>query len=68
MIDNNDSRYAFKWLREDYQEIAQEDVEAPWNTQGQETEDKKWSMTDFIAKKNILVQNAGIKVLLSKIS
>lgn len=39
MIDNNDSRYAFKWLKEDYQDIAREDLEAPWNTQGQETKE-----------------------------
>ena len=31
MIDNNDSRYAFQWLKDGYKEIALENLEAPWS-------------------------------------
>lgn len=35
MIDNNDSRYAFKWLKDDYRDIAREDLDASFNTEHQ---------------------------------
>ena len=31
MIDNNDSRYAFQWLKDGYKEIALENLEASWS-------------------------------------
>lgn len=36
MLDNNDSRYAFRWLKEDYKDIAREELDAPFNTSHQE--------------------------------
>lgn len=38
MIDNNDSRYAFQWLKDGYKDIAREELEAPWSvTEQKET-------------------------------
>ena len=39
MIDNNDSRYAYKWLKENYHDIALEEVDAPFNDLHKEKHD-----------------------------
>lgn len=39
MIDNNDSRYAYKWLKDNYHDIALEEVDAPFNDLHKEKHD-----------------------------
>jgi hypothetical protein len=36
MIDNNDSRYAYKWLKDSYRDISREELEATFNNEHQE--------------------------------
>ena len=44
MIDNNDSRYAFQWLKDGYKEIALENLEASWSVgeKVQKVEEEEW--------------------------
>lgn len=39
MIDNNDSRYAFKWLKDNYLEIGKENVAVPANDENNESDE-----------------------------
>ena len=46
MIDNNDSRYAWKWLKDSYHDIAREDLDAPWNDEHKE-KSHEWFVVIF---------------------